>query len=185
MGADKAWVDVGGSTMLERVAGALADVADRVVVLGTSREGWECWPDTVDAHGPLAGIASALDRMVESRAVVVAVDQPFVRSVTLQRLAGVASELPIVPVDADGIRQVTCAVYPGRISAEAMDEATAGGSIQSLLDRVSFTPVTPEIWQSWGEDGRSWYSIDNPSALAEALTRFAGFQPGQKAEGGS
>ncbi|MGH8947175.1 MAG: molybdenum cofactor guanylyltransferase [Acidimicrobiia bacterium] len=172
MGGDKALVEVGDATMLERVAGVMAAVTDRVVVLGSDREGWDCWPDATVARGPLAGIVTALTRMVESRALVVAVDQPFVRSSTLHHLSEVASELPVVPVDARGIRQVTCAVYPANIAAEAGEEAVAGGSIQSLLDRVSFTPVTPETWQSWGEDGRSWYSIDTQADLVEGLARF-------------
>lgn len=172
MGRDKATMPVGGSTMLERVAGAMAPIADRVVVLGRERDGCECWPDEVDAHGPLAGIATALTRMGEGRALVVAVDQPFARTETLRGLAGVESDLPVVPVDDRGTRQVTCAVYPSTVAAEAREEAVSGGSIQSLLDRVSFTAVTPDVWESWGEDGRSWFSVDTPAALAEGTARF-------------
>lgn len=172
MGADKAAVEVSGTTMLDRVAGAMGPAVDRLLILGPERPGWVCWPDEVDAEGPLAGIATALVRMTESRALVVAVDQPFIRAQTLQHLTEVPSELPVVPVDSDGTRQVTCALYPGTIAGEARDEAVNGGSIQSLLDRVSFTPVTPETWKRWGEDGRSWYSVDTPAALAEGLARF-------------
>jgi molybdopterin-guanine dinucleotide biosynthesis protein A len=177
MGGDKATVEVTGSTMLKRVAGAMAPVVGRVVVLGPRREGWVCWPDEVDAAGPLAGIATALSHMTEDRALVVGVDQPFLRTATLERLANVLSDLPMVPVDHRGARQVTCAVYPATIAGEAREEAVGGGSIQSLLDRVSFTPVTPDTWKSWGEDGRSWYSVDTPEALAAGLARF-GDQPG-------
>jgi hypothetical protein len=53
-----------------------------------------------------------------------------------------------------------------------MEEAEADGSIQSLLDRVSFRAVTPETWVPWGEDGRSWFSVDTPEALAEGIRRF-------------
>lgn len=174
MGEDKAGVEVSGSTMLERVAASLAPVVDRIVLLGPQRPGWICWPDSLGGAGPLAGIATALLRMTESRALVVAVDQPFVRTATLQFLTEVQSDLPVVPVDSRGTRQVTCAVYPSTIADEAREEAVGGGSIQSLLDRVSFTPVTPETWQTWGEDGRSWYSVDTHAALAEGLARFGG-----------
>jgi molybdopterin-guanine dinucleotide biosynthesis protein A len=172
MGRDKGEVMVGGTPMLERVANVMRGVTRHLVVLGPEREGWECWPDSVHAVGPLAGIATALTRMDDEQVLVVAVDQPFVRSETLTRLMSLAGTVPVVPVDVVGVRQVTCAVYPAVIVESAVEEAAGGGSIQSLIDRVSFLPVTPDMWQSWGEDGRSWFSVDTEERLEEGLTRF-------------
>lgn len=173
MGRDKSGVLVDGRTMLDRVGHALAGVTDRVVVLGPEREGWECWPDSVDAQGPLAGITTALSRTDRDHLLVVAVDNPFVRVETLRRLAAMATDIPVMPVDRDGVRQVTCAVYPRAIAAAALEEVRSGGSIQSLLDRVSFRAVTPEVWETWGEDGRSWYSVDDDLSLDRGVSRFA------------
>jgi molybdopterin-guanine dinucleotide biosynthesis protein A len=172
MGTDKADVEVDGKTMLQRVSSALEELLPHVVLLGAEREGIECWPDVVPARGPLAGIATALSRMEADRVLVVAVDQPFVRSQTLARLGELESRFPVVPVDGAGVRQVTCAIYPRTIAKVAMEEAEADGSIQSLLDRVSFRAVTPETWATWGEDGRSWFSVDTPRALEEGVRRF-------------
>jgi molybdopterin-guanine dinucleotide biosynthesis protein A len=165
MGQDKADVVVSGSTMLEHVADGLATVAGHIVLLGPDREGWECWPDSVHAQGPLAGIATALTRTTARRVVLVAVDHPFVRPGFLQKLVATESDLPVVPVDETGVRQVTCAMYPKVIADAAMEEAAVQGSIQTLLDRVSFRPVAPREWRAWGEDGRSWFSVDTPEAL--------------------
>ena len=172
MGVDKADVVVAGSSLLERVASALGEVADRVVVLGKPREGYESWPDQTPGPGPLAGLATALARMTEDRALVVAVDNAFVRPETLRRLVSIDSDLPVVPVDDEGMRQVTCAVFPKQVAAQALEEAEAGGSVQTLLDRVSFLPVTPDQWGGWGEDGRSWFSVDTPHALEKGIERF-------------
>lgn len=172
MGVDKAEVAISGRTLLDRVASALGEVADRVVVLGEERPGYESWPDYAPGPGPLAGLATALDRMTEDRALLVAVDNAFVSPETLRRLASIESDLPVVPVDDEGVRQVTCAVFPRQIAGQAADEAEAGGSIQTLLDRVSFLPVTPDQWRRWGEDGRSWYSVDTPEALETGMARF-------------
>lgn len=172
MGRDKADVGVGGSTMLQRVGRALSPVVTRIVLLGPDRDGWESWPDAVHATGPLAGIATVLARATANRVLVVAVDQPFVRTETLENLILIESPLPVVPVDDTGSRQVTCAVYPTSIADEAIEEAAGDGSIQTLLDRVSFRPVPPEEWLSWGEDGRSWFSADTEDGLAEGLRRF-------------
>ena len=69
---------------------------------------------------------------------------------------------------------MTCAVYPRAVTHAANEEANLGGSIQMLLDRVSFDPVTPDVWRAWGEDGRSWFGVDTPEALADGMARFPG-----------
>jgi molybdopterin-guanine dinucleotide biosynthesis protein A len=173
MGRDKADVLVGGRSMLDLVATALRPVVSSTVLLGPDREGWVCWPDAVHAQGPLAGIATALSRAVTDRVVLVAVDHAFVRAETLGHLVDIESDLPVVPVDHEGIRQVTCAVYPVSIVTAAMEEAGSGGSIQTLLDRVSFRPVTPDEWREWGEDGRSWFSVDSEQDLEKGLAAYS------------
>ncbi len=172
MGMDKAHVVIEGVTMLDRVAEALSRATDRVVVLGGDHEGYESWPDSKPGTGPLAGLVTVLSRMTEDRALLVAVDNVFVDAATLHHLASIESDLPVVPVDEAGVRQVTCAVYPQQIAALAAEEAEGGGSIQTLLDRVSFLPVTPDVWSDWGEDGRSWFSVDTAADIAAGLARF-------------
>ena len=176
MGRDKTDVPVAGKPMLDRVASALETVTDRVVLLGPERDGWECWPDSVHARGPLAGIATALSRTEADRVAIVAVDHPFVTPSLLRHLVAIESDIPVVPVDETGVRQVTCAIYPAAVGDAAVDEARSGGSIQTLLDRISFRPVTPEEWMDWGEDGRSWLSVDDEQSRSDAEARFASEQ---------
>ena len=172
MGRDKADVPLRGRPLLNWVASALAPVSEEVILLGPDRPGWECWPDSVHAQGPLAGIATVLSRAGTDRVVMVAVDHPFVTTSFLSHLLTVESDLPVVPVDETGMRQVTCAVYPVGIAAAAEEEAASGGSIQTLLDRVSFRPVAPTEWRGWGEDGRSWFSVDTEDTLEIGARRF-------------
>ena len=171
MGIDKALVEVGGVPMVERVAAAMGTVVPEIVIVGRAEPlaGLAAFPDDRPARrGPLAGLATAL-RVADGRDVLlVAVDQPLVRAETLRRLSPAA-----VPLDG-GARQVTCAMYPGAWAAEAAVEDEAGGSIQSLLDRMSMREVPPEEWRSWGEDGRSWLSVDSPDDIARAERILAG-----------
>lgn len=172
MGTDKADVLVGDKTMLERVGYAVQSVADETIALGPDREGWQTWPDSVHINGPLAGIATALSRTEHPHVLLLAVDQPFVRVETLQRIVELADDIPVVPVDEHGVPQVTCALYPRTIRGEAMEEAATNGSVQSLLDRVSFRPIPPDEWEGWGEDGRSWYSTDDLKALEKGMKLY-------------
>ncbi|MFO7291922.1 MAG: molybdenum cofactor guanylyltransferase [Actinomycetes bacterium] len=171
MGSDKAGHVVAGRPMIEWVGAALDAVSDRVVVAGRDDPvaGYAPIPDPGPSHrGPLAGVVAALEAFGDA-VVVVATDQPWVRAETLRGLIERMGDLPVVPVDG-GIRQTTCAVYPPTVAAAARTELEEGGSLQSLLDVVAFQQVVD--WRAWGEDGRSWYSVDTPEDAAEGLARF-------------
>lgn len=174
MGRDKALVPVAGVPMVERVAAALRQAAGEVVVVGRegSLVGIRCLPDRVDGpRGPLAGLANALAAAEGRPVLLVAVDQPLVRPETLQHLAArIGPDRAVVPL-AGGTRQVTCAAYPASWAAEAAREA---GSVQSLLDRLPFDAVAEEEWRTWGEDGRSWLSVDSPGDVARAEALLGG-----------
>ena len=172
MGRDKTDIEINGTTMLQLVSGAIGPLVSNTVLLGPERAGHTTWPDAFGGQGPLAGIATALSRTTEDQVLVVAVDQPFIRPTTIEGLIHRAGVTPVVPVDHSGVPQVTCAIYPASLAEIAVEEARAGGSIQSLLDVVSFDAVTPDVWQTWGEDGRSWFSIDSPDDLSAGIGKF-------------
>ena len=177
MGSDKAMVEVGGRSMLERVTGAVSGAVDQLVVAGREGNpaGHRGLPDQVDGPvGPLAGLSAGLAEAARTGAeavLVVAVDQPFVSPGTLHRLIDMFDGRAVVPED-DGIRQVTCALYPTAWRGEAAAELAGGGSVQSLLDRMPYRLVPYETWASWGEDGRSLFSVDDPAALELGLERY-------------
>ena len=175
MGRDKALVQVSGRPMIEWMATALRSVTDHLVVLGRSGTlaGIECVPDDHPARrGPLAGLATALRIADGAPVVLVAVDQPWIRRETLRQLLHQAGPLhAVVPID-QGARQVTCGIYPGSWAERAAAEDAADGSIQSLLDEMLLRPIGEAEWQSWGEDGRSWFSVDKDDDLEEGLARF-------------
>ena len=109
--------------------------------------------------------------IVVAAVLAVAVDHPFVRQETLRQLVSRYEGRAVVPIDGE-VRQVTCAVYPASWAAVARHELEAQGSLQSLLDRMPQRLVTPDEWETWGEDGRSWFSVDDQSSLADGLARF-------------
>jgi molybdopterin-guanine dinucleotide biosynthesis protein A len=168
--------------MLEWVAAALAEVTDELLIVGRhqSPAGIAAVPDLRPGRrGPLAGLATALHHAAGRPVLLVAVDQPLVRPRTLQGLLDLFEGDAVVPVEG-GVRQTTCAVYPGSWAAAADGEDQAGGSIQSLLDRLPYREVVREEWAEWGEDGRSWHSVDSPEAVATVLDRYSGGDRGDR-----
>jgi molybdenum cofactor guanylyltransferase len=175
MGRDKAAVEVGGSTMAARVVDALTAVAGQVVAVGRDGVlgGVPGYPDaSPDRRGPLAGLVTALGLAGGRDVLLVAVDHPFVRTATLGALASLGDGVHAVVPEDGGHLQVACALYPGGWLDAARAEETAGGSIRSLLARMPLRTVPPAGWREWGEDGRSWFSVDDAAALDAGIARY-------------
>lgn len=173
MGRDKAAAPVGGKPMGEWVAEALRSVFERTAAVGRtgSLAGLQAIPDAPSGgRGPLRGVVTAL-RLFESPVVAVAVDQPLVRPETLRRLAEAAAEAGTA-VCVDQKPQVTCAAYSPDCLPEAERILAEGGSLQNLLRTVPWRRVEEETWSKWGEDGRSWFSMDDEEAIITAENRF-------------
>ena len=172
MGTDKALLELHGRSMAEWVADAMTGF-DRVVIVGRRRglAGLDAVSDLhTRAAGPLSGLQTAL-AVFRSPMVLVAVDQPLVRAETLARLAERAARNETA-ICVDGRPQVTCAAYATTCLDEANRQLRTGGSIQHMLKSVAWTKVERQVWSSWGEDGRSWFSMDTPDALIAAEQRF-------------
>ncbi len=170
MGADKALVAFRGTPMIDRVAGALTEAGLEVLVVGRSTEDYQSIDDVADlGGGPAVGLVTAL-RHTAGDVFVVAVDQPLLRSETVLEMIDIPGDA-VVPI-AEGHPQVTCAVY--RASClPAFEHAIEGGQrkLRRLLDTIETTHVEQSVWETWGEDGRSWLSLDTREAVrrAEAL----------------
>jgi molybdopterin-guanine dinucleotide biosynthesis protein A len=172
MGRDKALVELGGRPLIAHVAIALAAAGCEPIAVGRAEPvaGIPAIPDD-SGQGPAAGLLTAL-RVAGGRPVfLVATDQPLLRSETVAALLQVRGAAA-VPLAAD-TRQVLCAVYRAecREPLEALLATDPAPSLQRLLDDLPFRGVLEAEWRGWGEDGRSWRSIDTPDDLAAVEAR--------------
>ena len=171
MGADKAKAILDGRTLLDWVAAAVSQVVSEVLVVGREEAGAvPAVPDALPGgRGPSAGIVTALMAAKGRSIVVVGVDQPWVRPDTLAAILSVRPQ-PAVPLDHQ--YQVTCAAYPASSLSRLAATAREKRSLQPEVPLLGGTVIPPERWRSWGEDGRSWFSVDTPEDLREGLRRY-------------
>lgn len=118
-GRDKAALEIGGHSLLERVLEAVPLLGGRVVVVGDTPvpDGVARTLEDPPDGGPVAGIAAGLDTLTSSASwvAVVAVDQPG----AARALEALQAELPSLSAavdavshqDAEGHRQWLLAVY--------------------------------------------------------------------------
>jgi molybdopterin-guanine dinucleotide biosynthesis protein A len=146
MGAQKAWLEWEGSTLLRNRTDTLATVTDLVVVVRAVGQELPCLPPEVmivdDAHpdrGPLQGLASGLRALdLDSVAFVCAVDTPllgasFAAAVLASLSPAAAAAVPRV----DGRPQPLAGAYRAGI-AETIEGLLASGrrSMRDLLDAL-------------------------------------------------
>ena len=149
MGRDKSRLMLGSQTTVERIAEAMADVADRVRLVGglvgeqDDRNRFQSVPDLTDSWGPLGGIQAALHAAEAEWCIVIACDLPFVSGGLLARLFELRSNKTesfdaVVPTQADDYPQPLCAVYRRLSCLDAADQSVRNGehSPRALLDRV-------------------------------------------------
>ena len=72
MGRDKALLDWNGRTLLDHMADLISSVSSPIHVVGRG-----ALPDRLAGHGPLSGIATALETSATDANLVVAVDLPL------------------------------------------------------------------------------------------------------------
>lgn len=173
MGSDKAMADLGGSPMITHVIDALVSAGAEPVIAGAPRPGvpYTAVADAPGIHGPVAGLLAAMRAMPAITIVLVGCDQPFLRPDTVERVATTPGDV-VVPVDV--VPQALCAVYrPGIQDAiETIVTRDPSPSLRRVLDATTVTEVPAATWRSWGEDGRSWLSVDTPGALAAARSSW-------------
>lgn len=147
-GADKASIEVGGRTLLERVLDALVDVPDVVVVgpeVPTTR------PVTFRREeppggGPAAAVAAGLTGFARlpGTVVVLAVDLPHLRPGTVERIVTAAGTDGVDGarlLDDSGRHQHLCAAYDGPRLAAACAVDVHGLSMSALLRGMRLAEV--------------------------------------------
>lgn len=163
-GIDKAGLELGGRTLLERTVDAFVD-ADEVVVVGP-RSAPLTRPVTFTREdppkgGPVAGFLTGVDALLRTPALVgvLAVDMPHVTAGTLRRLReAAAGHDGAFLVDGDGRRQLAGVVSAARLAAVRPDpESQHGMSLRALLADLDLAAVAPDgaeardvdTWADW------------------------------------
>ena len=128
MRTDKAFLEIGGESFLERAVKTLSETCENSVkmVLNNSQANFiERLPDRVpyifdryENRGALGGIHTALSDCETKYAIILAVDLPLVTTEAIANLADIAVSsnefIAVVPRQTDGRLQPLCAVYHAR-----------------------------------------------------------------------
>lgn len=173
-GADKATIELGGRSLLERTLDAVVDAGEVVVVgqqVPTERPVTFVLEDP-RFGGPAAGLLTGRDSLLRRfpTLAVLAVDMPHLTSSTFRRLHEAAVGHEGAVLTQDGRRQLAFVVETERLDAVRPDrEAQHGLAIRALLeplDLVDVASVGPEA-----RDVDTWSDLRDLASEAEGPGR--------------
>lgn len=198
-GTDKALVQLGGKTMLQRTGELLAGVCDDVSIVAPAGKypdaPWSVLPDRWPGQGPLGGILTALlhiDRLARSAqapetelglfscALIVGCDMPFLTPEFLRELRDRALQsaaLVVVPQSADGLEPL-CACWNSLAAASLQTFFDAG--VRKVADAMKLLPMEvldASAWKRFDTDSRLFWNMNTPADFEQARRILEGPEP--------
>ena len=163
-GVDKPALEVGSSTLLDRVIAAVPGAA-RVVVVGPERatERPVTWTrEDPPGGGPVAALAAGLPHVTAPRVVLLAADLPLLDAATVDHLLSRTGD-GVLLVDETGHDQLLLGVWRTERLRDALPPEPAGGRLGALLGPLVTDRVCPDKIA-----GRlaPWSDVDTPEDLA-------------------
>lgn len=178
---------VGGARIVDRVAAALRQVTNELLLVANDGEAPRWLPGVAvvsDSHpgaGGLAGVEAALSRGEGTDALVVAWDMPFVTPALLRAItnAARASDADVALPESDSPYgfEPFCAWYSVRVLPSLTSYLeTGGGAARDLLrrlPRVHRVPIADV--EKLGDPRRLFFSVNTPEdlELARAMAESA------------
>ena len=180
MGVDKAFLDFGGQTLLDRALTVMGAVCSRVTIVGDPGKFAEYGSSGHDAAkygsvvadifpgcGPLAGIHAALVHSTAKLNLMLAVDMPFVSRELLAFIFAAAERednhaIVTVPRTSKGF-QPLCAVYR-RDFAVAAEQALRAGKykIDAAFSSVSVRVIEENELAAAGFSEQIFFNVNTP-----------------------
>jgi len=179
MGADKAFVDYDGRTLLEWALDLAHSVTSTVRIVGNREKFAPFAPVVEDIFqdcGPLGGIHAALRASTTELNLMLAVDTPLVSRAFLQYLISQARGAPeavVVVPSVDGGWQPLCAIYR-REFADAAENALRSGRnrIDRLFDGVRTRVIEQAELEGAGFSLAIFRNLNTPEELEKEKSRF-------------
>jgi molybdenum cofactor guanylyltransferase len=173
MGRDKAFVQLGGETLLQHALHVAKTVTQHVWIVGDASRFLSAGPvieDIFRDRGPLGGIHAALSGSETELNLFLAVDLPVVPAKLLEYLVREArrNDATVTLPEAEGRLQPLCAVYR-REFAKLAERALSSGEnkIDALFKNAEIRVITPVELREAGFRESVFHNLNTPSDLAE------------------
>jgi molybdopterin-guanine dinucleotide biosynthesis protein A len=185
LGQDKAFLDVNGQYLIERVIERLAHVADQVVIAADDIERYanleaRVIGDVYPGKAALGGIYSGLKAARGHHSVVVACDMPFLNVSLLRHMQGLAAGYDVVIPRIGRLTEALHAIY-SRECLPFMEQQLRAGDLRIVhfFPNVRVRYVDQDEMKVFDPDLLSFFNINNQADLDIAREIWSHENPGQ------
>jgi molybdopterin-guanine dinucleotide biosynthesis protein A len=175
MGQNKAFVEIGGQPMIERVVARVRGLGDEMLLIANTPTeyahlGLPVHPDLIPNKGALGGLYTAIAQAGHDYVLVVSCDQPFLNSALLGHLIGLRYGYDVVvPLNHDGLPESMHAVYGKPCLGPIRQRLEAGRlKVISFYADVRVREVSGGEVDRFDPQRRSFMNVNTPTDLAEA-----------------
>lgn len=176
MGRDKAFVELGGSTLIERVIQRSADLGQAETILITNKPadfaylGLPMYRDALPGKGSLGGIYTALIQAKSPAVLVLACDMPFVNADLLRfMIAQLDADVDIVVPRVDGYPQALHAIYRKTCIEPIRAQLEANRlKIIRFYDQMRVRTLDEAEYAEFDAAGRMFANLNTPAELEDA-----------------
>ncbi|MFZ5650203.1 MAG: molybdenum cofactor guanylyltransferase [Bacillota bacterium] len=148
MGKNKALLEVGGLTMIERVAGAMSGVCSEIIIAGENSGtlehlGYPTVPDIHPGYGPLSGLHAGLKAAKSWYSFVSACDIPFPSEKLMKRIISEKDGFDVVMLKQGEFFEPLFSLY-SKAFIDAAEISIKNGvyKVTAALQHVKWKPVT-------------------------------------------
>ncbi len=185
MGRNKALLDFGGETLIERILRILGQAFDDVLISANDTENYEfpgavVVPDVFVEGGSLAGIHAGLLRARADQCFFVACDMPFINIGLIRFLSGFTNDYDVViPQSRYGVESRTGleplhAFYSCRCLPHIEEQLRRKNpKIVDFFPKVRVREVAPEEMQEYDPDQLFHFNINTEEDFDFALKKLA------------
>ena len=180
LGHDKALLRINGQPLVEWLPARLSCLLSPVVIVvdgpGRYQTSLPQVPDVLPGTGPLGGVASGLQALAASAALVCACDMPLLQPDLIALLCASLSGFDLVIPERDGRLEPLCAVYT-RACLPAMQALLANRQLRlnGMASAVRARIVTEGEWREVDPRGDSFLGINTLDELATMRKRARGY----------
>jgi molybdenum cofactor guanylyltransferase len=177
----KANLKFDGKTFVELAAAALSGVSSQLFVVGNLHENPTelpilpdifCGANTVQKHGAIIGLQTALKNTNTTWAAILACDLPFVSSELFEKISLYCEEEfdAIIPRQPDGRPQPLCAFYRAEKCLPVVDVMLRGSdwSLQNLLRQIRCCFIDFEEISDLPNSETFFLNVNTPEDYAKA-----------------
>jgi molybdopterin-guanine dinucleotide biosynthesis protein A len=175
MGSDKAFLQFGGTSLIERVLNVFLAQFDQTIIVTNAPERYagfrvRVYKDALDVKGPLTGIYTGLLHSRTDHCFVTACDMPFLNPRLITYMADVAGDFDAVVPLVNGYPEPLHAIYHRRTLPLIQDSLSKGdGKISRLYEKVRVRYLSDDEIAYYDPERQSFKNLNTPAEYKEAL----------------